>query len=55
MSSSAGKKPIKEISPALKTPRNKSINVMLINSFYPHDLSDLEKKCRHWMPAKKSS
>ena len=55
MSSSAGKKPIKEISPPLETPQNKNINATLIKSFYLYDLSDLEKKWHQWTPAKREA
>jgi hypothetical protein len=55
MSSYSGKKPMKEMSPPLKTPQNKNINAMLINYFYPYDLSDLEKKWHHWIPAKRAA
>jgi hypothetical protein len=55
MSSYSGKKPMKEMSPPLKTPQNKNINAMLINSFYPHDLSDFEKKIAPLDTGQKSS
>jgi hypothetical protein len=55
MSSSVGKKPLNETSPPLKTPQYKNINAMLINFFYLYDLSDLEKKWHHLIPAKREA